>query len=83
MPRQLRIREEFNSYRKSVIPADAPSIQIKECRRAFYAGAQALLGRIMESLDPDKEATENDVLMMNEITVELSEFAVAVREGRE
>jgi hypothetical protein len=42
MPSRFHIQEEFDSYRKAVIPADAPLVQVVECRRAFYAGAQAL-----------------------------------------
>jgi hypothetical protein len=35
----VSVRKEWESYRRSVLPATAPEIQITECRRAFYAGA--------------------------------------------
>ena len=37
------IQEMWESYRKQVIPADASAIQIRECRFAFYGGAQSIL----------------------------------------
>lgn len=37
------IEKEWMQYEALVIPKDAGSIQRQETRRAFYAGAQALL----------------------------------------
>lgn len=36
------IAERFRTYKVKVIPKDAPPVQYIECRRAYYAGAQAL-----------------------------------------
>lgn len=41
------IGEAFDSYRSDVIPTDASPTQIRECRRAFYAGACAALCELM------------------------------------
>ncbi len=38
-----RIRQQWESYRESVIPNDAGAIQVQECQRAFYAGACSIL----------------------------------------
>jgi hypothetical protein len=40
----MRLLEQWNSYSQAVMPRDASAVQIQECRRAFYAGAQALMG---------------------------------------
>lgn len=39
------VRAMWLEYRRAVIPADAPPVQIIECRRAFYGGAWALFCR--------------------------------------
>jgi len=33
----------FAGYRAAIIPAEAPAVQVEECRRAFYSAAFALL----------------------------------------
>ena len=52
----------WESYRKNCIPADAPDIQLRESRQAFYAGAAILFHSIMIVLDPGTEPTEPRVL---------------------
>ncbi len=37
------IAEQWDDFHASVIPKNAPAIQIKEMRWAFYAGAASLL----------------------------------------
>jgi hypothetical protein len=37
------IREQWEIFNKLVMPKDAPHIQIREMRRSFYAGAEAML----------------------------------------
>lgn len=49
------IERGWNSYRK-LLPADAPPIQIKETRQAFYAGAAINLGcRVVRTEDETGE----------------------------
>lgn len=76
-----RIAAEWKSYREDVMAGDAPPIQVQECRRAFYAGAQAFLSLLMSKLEPDAEPTEADLQMMDEIHEELQQFARAVAAG--
>lgn len=67
-----RIETAWLTYRHLVIPADAASIQIKESRRAFYAGAESFLTAMMSMLDPNgEEPTAADLLKMDEIANEL------------
>lgn len=53
---------------------DAPAIQLKEMRMAFFAGAQHLMGSMMSALDPDAEPTEADLRRMGLIAEELDRF---------
>lgn len=41
MTRRLRILEQWNSFRRDVLPRDASAVQASETKRAFYAGAFA------------------------------------------
>lgn len=48
------IREEWETYRAAVIPADAPAVQLSECHMAFWAGAVAAVGLLTTiSAQPD------------------------------
>jgi len=64
----------WSGYRYLVMSQTAPQIQVDECRMAFFAGAQHLLGSIMQFLDPGTEPTEKDLERMNQIDSELRAF---------
>jgi len=49
------IGEEWASYQAEVVPADAPEVQREECKRAFYAGAQAMYVAVLAASEPDDE----------------------------
>lgn len=68
------IEAGWASFRVLVIPANAPQIQIDECRMAFMAGAQHLFGSIMNILDPDLEPSVADMKKMGLIDEELKAF---------
>ncbi len=71
-----RIAELWGSYKREVLPRNAPDVQVVECRRAFYAGCQGLLGTIMRELTDGPDEQEPDLKMMQDIDRELKEFAV-------
>lgn len=77
-----RLGAAWREYRTKVIPLEAPAIQAQESRRAFYAGAQALLGLLLNVMAPGTEPTTADLKVMDEIAAELTAFSQAVREGR-
>jgi len=72
----------WRSYAEHVIPANAPDAQRVECRRAFYAGAQALYGGLIKMLDPGDEPTDADLARMEAIHDELEQFCEDVARGR-
>jgi hypothetical protein len=49
------IGESWASYQAEVVPADAPAVQREECKRAFYAGAQAMFTAVLAATEPDDE----------------------------
>jgi hypothetical protein len=81
MKRQL-MAEQWNDYARKVLPADASTVQRQETRRAFYAGAQAILFRVAGALAPDSEPTAEDIGLMEDVHQELNAFATAISQGR-
>ena len=56
------IGEEWSSYQAEVVPAEAPDVQREECKRAFYAGAQAMFNEVMKTAELDSDdASEGEI----------------------
>lgn len=75
------IRDGWLSYRRDIIPANAPAVQVQECRRAFYAGAHALLC-IVTSLGDDSVPEDAGVDVLAALHSESQKFADDVKAGR-
>jgi hypothetical protein len=75
--KRLLMAEQWNSFAQAVLPKDASPIQRQEMRRAFYAGAQAILFKVIASFAPESEPTAEDLQMMDNLERELSDFAEA------
>lgn len=43
-----KIESEWLSYRCIVLPKDAHAIQVRETKKAFYAGAKAMADRMLD-----------------------------------
>ncbi len=71
----------WRSYAEQVIPIDAPDFQRRECRRAFYAGAQSLFNGILNMLGPEEEATEAECGKMAMVEAELEQFCNDLKSG--
>lgn len=77
-----KVETAWLTYRHLVMPADAVPVQIQECRRAFYAGAQMLLTELLAMVSPGDECTEEDLQKMDQVQTELEQFSLDVSEGR-
>jgi len=62
--------------------ANTSNLQRQEMRRAFYAGAAALMDAMMIGLSADAEPTEADMQYMDSIANELREFGENIATGR-
>jgi len=67
------------ALRFTAISDDAPEVQLNEMRYAFFAGAQHLLGSMMQILEPGEDATANDLGRMNLIAAELDAFGQEIK----
>lgn len=74
--------EQWDSFARAALPSGCSSDQRREMRRAFYAGAQAIMFKVIISLAPELEPTNDDLALMDNLQRELSDFAEAVKEGR-
>lgn len=70
------IRQGFETYREKVLPKDAGEIQLIECERAFFAGAQWLNSVLHTMLDGDDELTENDESVLSALEEEMEQYPV-------
>lgn len=71
MTTRYPIAEKWVSYRQDTIPVDASDEQIKETRRAFYAGAASVIGIILIDDPPP----------VNALMLELRDFLKRLMEG--
>jgi hypothetical protein len=75
------IEAEWRVYAEQVIPFDAPDTQRVECRRAFYAGATALV-RALGKLGPGVNPIEAYLAVFEGAADELRRFIEDGKAGR-
>lgn len=81
--KRLLMAEEWDKYARTILPQDAPTVQKVETRRAFYAGAQSILFRVLEHFATDNpEPSDADLALMQSVHDELQDFAESVKAGR-
>lgn len=73
------IEAGWQAYRMLSLPPNAPEIQVKECRLAYFFGAQHLFASIMGVLDEGSEPTEADLRRLDLIHAELEAFVAKFR----
>ncbi len=77
----MSMQEAWHDYRTKVVPPTASPVQVIECRRAFYAGAGALMGEVCAMLSPGPGCTREDEDQMKQLFQEMQAFARSVKEG--
>lgn len=73
-----RIEAQWESYLKEVIPAQAGPIQVAESRRAFFAGAQAMM-TIFRAIGSDQVSEEEAERILEDASQELEKFCEDVK----
>ena len=69
------IESGWAALRLIAIPDDAPPVQLKEMRMAFFAGAQHLFSSILSFIEEGgEEPTASDLARMDMVVNELKEF---------
>jgi len=75
------IQRHWDAYLAMVVPVDAPPVQIQETRRAFYAGAEAMMC-INRAIGEPGIAENDAVKMMEGCATELRSFSDDVANGK-
>ena len=70
MPNDI-VKRQWMTFRRAVIPADAPPVQITEMQRAFYAGAQILFLELAKASGEDENKAH---YLFDSIHEELKEY---------
>lgn len=82
LERRRVVEAAWEDYSSGVLPEDAPPLQFKECKRAFYAGAAALFGALTGNLSPGGDVEVADIALLEGIEEEIVAFKDAVVGGR-
>lgn len=77
---QGKLREEWESYRRDVMPKDAGHSQKLETRRAFYAGAAAFY-KLVYGIGDRKVTEDQGVAVLESLADELQRFGDGVKSG--
>ena len=75
------IEAGWQALRISAIPHNTSEVQIKEMRKAFFAGAQHLYASILSFLEPGTDETPNDMRRMELLDKELRQFVQELRDA--
>lgn len=73
---------QWKQYLEMVVPTNAHESQVIETRRAFHAGATAMLRILRRVGEPDISEGEG-MKWLVDIAHEIADFAEAVKDGRE
>jgi hypothetical protein len=78
-----RIENEWNGFLAAVDLDDAPVVQKIEMRRAFFAGAAAVVGVMSELAMKEEEhgCTDETDSALESLLEELGDFSLAVKNG--
>jgi hypothetical protein len=79
--RQL-MAEQWDQFARAILPPGVGPVQRQEMRRAFYAGAESILFRVIQAFAPETEPTAADMQIMSDLVQELRDFADQVKQGR-
>jgi hypothetical protein len=77
-----KIKAQWDSYVRAVMPPGVGRVQLQETRRAFYAGAQALMAIMVGGVSDEDEMTPADESLMEGIHAEFEQFAEDVKSGK-
>lgn len=73
----IALFDSWKTFDREVIPKDASPIQREEMRRSFYAGAAAMMGLVLEAVDPVNE--EDCLLNLSALEAELAAHRLDLR----
>lgn len=76
------IAAEWAEFSARLYPPGTSTVQLTECRRAFYAGVTSLYFMLLTQVSPGDEVTEADEDMLKGVNAELEQYANDLEAGR-
>lgn len=74
------IAAAWRNYQLKVLPPLAPDIQVLECRRAFYAGAVALLDVSIDKIGAGTETA--GLAIIDGLHAEIAQYVLDMKSGK-
>jgi hypothetical protein len=74
------IQEQWNLFEVLIVPKNAHQVQRQEMRRAFYAGAEAMM-RIQWQVGEESISEDAGVAILEGCRDEMQRFAMQVQNG--
>lgn len=74
------IQAQWSTFEAMVVPKNAPPVQRQEMRRAFYAGAEAMM-RIQWAIGDESISEDAGVAILEGCRDEAQRFALQVQNG--
>jgi hypothetical protein len=78
---KLPLMQAWESYERDVMPRDAGQDQRVETRRAFYAGAKAVLQMALQ-IGEDSVSEAQGVILLETLKRECEAFVDLIRKGK-
>jgi hypothetical protein len=82
MTKHPSVAESWNQFAQLVFRPGTSEIQIREMRRAYYAGFHTALLTLLHGVSEGEEPTDNDVAYLNSLHNECEQFAEEIKRGR-
>ena len=81
-PKQPSVATSWNQFAQLVFRPGTSEIQIREMRRAYYAGFHTALLTLLHSVSAGDEPTDTDVSYLDGLHKECERFAEEIKRGR-
>lgn len=81
-PRIGLVEKGWRLYAEHALPANAPAIQKRETKRAFYAGAGLIFENLTNAVGPEDVSEDAGVEIMVAVDAEVRAFLEDVKRGR-
>jgi hypothetical protein len=75
------IEEEWNDFTSKVFDGTQSEIQVVEMKRAFFAGATALMCNVIDIGEDDSMSEEDSVKYLESVNNELGKFWNVISDG--
>jgi hypothetical protein len=76
------IARAYMIYAERVLPQHAGKVQKQETRRAFYAGAHAMLLALLNNVSNEEHETNADAALLPDLQAEINKHVADVLAGR-